>query len=117
MDIPSLFSRSTGKSKISVLIVWLAASMLSSTAAGQAPSPPQFPEVVQRLMLECEQGKYESCSFLGMTYAYGSGVAKDEARAVAFYQRACDGGFVRSEERRVGKECVQPCRSRWSPYH
>ena len=25
--------------------------------------------------------------------------------------------LVRSEERRVGKECVQPCRSRWSPYH
>ena len=24
---------------------------------------------------------------------------------------------VRSEERRVGKECYQPCRSRWSPYH
>ena len=23
----------------------------------------------------------------------------------------------RSEERRVGKECVNPCRSRWSPYH
>ena len=23
----------------------------------------------------------------------------------------------RSAERRVGKECVQPCRSRWSPYH
>ena len=23
----------------------------------------------------------------------------------------------RSEERRVGKECVQPCISRWSPYH
>src|SRR3546814_20746193 len=23
----------------------------------------------------------------------------------------------RSEERRVGKECVRPCRSRWSPYH
>src|SRR3546814_12082293 len=22
----------------------------------------------------------------------------------------------RSEERRVGKECVRPCRSRWSPY-
>src|SRR3546814_1101609 len=28
-------------------------------------------------------------------------------------------GFVdgRSEERRVGKECVSTCRSRWSPYH
>src|SRR3546814_1012994 len=27
---------------------------------------------------------------------------------------ACAG---RSEERRVGKECVSTCRSRWSPYH
>src|SRR3546814_14825009 len=32
------------------------------------------------------------------------------------------GGFAtlsgrRSEERRVGKECVRTCRSRWSPYH
>jgi hypothetical protein len=27
------------------------------------------------------------------------------------------GGRVRSEERRVGKECRRLCRSRWSPYH
>ena len=27
------------------------------------------------------------------------------------------GGVLRSEERRVGKECVRLCRSRWSPYH
>ena len=26
-------------------------------------------------------------------------------------------GVWRSEERRVGKECIPPCRSRWSPYH
>src|SRR3546814_3697948 len=26
-------------------------------------------------------------------------------------------GNERSEERRVGKECVSTCRSRWSPYH
>src|SRR3546814_2415787 len=26
-------------------------------------------------------------------------------------------GKLRSEERRVGKECVSTCRSRWSPYH
>jgi hypothetical protein len=25
--------------------------------------------------------------------------------------------FIRSEERRVGKECGLRCRSRWSPYH
>src|SRR3546814_7696520 len=37
---------------------------------------------------------------------------------------AADGGAAaarrrtpRSEERRVGKECVSTCRSRWSPYH
>src|SRR3546814_16861239 len=24
---------------------------------------------------------------------------------------------LRSDERRVGKECVSTCRSRWSPYH
>src|SRR3546814_18075467 len=27
------------------------------------------------------------------------------------------GSFYRSEERRVGEECVSTCRSRWSPYH
>ena len=26
-------------------------------------------------------------------------------------------GGTRSEERRVGKECLTQCRSRWSPYH
>ena len=25
--------------------------------------------------------------------------------------------YLRSEERRVGKECASMCRSRWSPYH
>src|SRR3546814_17695156 len=28
-----------------------------------------------------------------------------------------DAAAERSEERRVGKECVSTCRSRWSPYH
>ena len=27
------------------------------------------------------------------------------------------GPWIRSEERRVGKECQSTCRSRWSPYH
>src|SRR3546814_14691722 len=31
-------------------------------------------------------------------------------------EAAVDGG-ARSEGRRVGKECVSTCRSRWSPYH
>src|SRR3546814_8349571 len=35
-----------------------------------------------------------------------------EAGGVAIVQQPS-----RSEERRVGKECVSTCRSRWSPYH
>src|SRR3546814_10770159 len=31
--------------------------------------------------------------------------------------RAAEYRRDRSEERRVGKECVSTCRSRWSPYH
>ena len=32
-------------------------------------------------------------------------------------RRAVHTFFLRSEERRVGKECTIQCRSRWSPYH
>src|SRR3546814_2554515 len=34
-----------------------------------------------------------------------------EVRSPVFLREA------RSDERRVGKECVSTCRSRWSPYH
>src|SRR3546814_12088187 len=34
-----------------------------------------------------------------------------EDRRIRYFRHA------RSEERRVGKECVSTCRSRWSPYH
>src|SRR3546814_11114515 len=35
---------------------------------------------------------------------------------IAFWMALAFGGG-RSAERRVGKECVRTCRSRWSPYH
>src|SRR3546814_13809195 len=38
-------------------------------------------------------------------------------RALGLTPRESDVLFWRSEERRVGKECVSTCRSRWSPYH
>src|SRR3546814_16862760 len=65
----------------------------------------------------------------------GSGQALDRLKGGAIYERVehpaaepeaarlggngnlPDEQFVRSEERRVGKECVSTCRSRWSPYH
>src|SRR3546814_4369435 len=39
------------------------------------------------------------------------------AAYMASMQKLLSRDDVRSEERRVGKECVSTCRSRWSPYH
>src|SRR3546814_20262017 len=36
---------------------------------------------------------------------------------LAFLENLLGDKYHRSEERRVGKECVSTCRSRWSPYH
>src|SRR3546814_11526810 len=36
---------------------------------------------------------------------------------VPMLRDAPEDAAIRSEERRVGKECVSTCRSRWSPYH
>src|SRR3546814_18894178 len=40
-----------------------------------------------------------------------------DARRVVVEAEIAPGRVVRSEERRVGKECVSPCRSRWSTNH
>src|SRR3546814_13665570 len=46
----------------------------------------------------------------------GSGLLCTDGKltGAALFVLDCEG---RSEERRVGKECVSKCRSRWSPYH
>ena len=43
----------------------------------------------------------------------------DDAGLCRMVQRHFErnGIAVETEERRVGKECSQQCRSRWSPYH
>ena len=50
---------------------------------------------------------------------YASLHMRDNAKIVSC--NAAYGGAIaqqdRSEERRVGKECLRLCRSRWSPYH
>src|SRR3546814_19723214 len=50
------------------------------------------------------------CSGIGCAGGPGGGHHPAAPQRPALYPRA------RSEERRVGKECVSPCRSRWSPY-
>ena len=42
---------------------------------------------------------------------------EEETNHLAWTQERLKELGGRSEERRVGKECVSTCRSRWSPYH
>src|SRR3546814_2121219 len=44
----------------------------------------------------------------------GRSAIREMARQIVDIENLTD---YRSEERRVGKECVSTCRSRWSPYH
>src|SRR3546814_16664354 len=66
------------------------------------------------------------CAFLAAGIpsqrVFGMAGILDTARYRAFLAEALDCSpkdiqAVRSEERRVGKECVSTCSSRWSPYH
>src|SRR3546814_14320370 len=58
---------------------------------------------------------FETILFYAAIWAQGNGGALLAGAATA----ASLLGLIawRSEERRVGKECVSTCRSRWSPYH
>src|SRR3546814_5690104 len=49
--------------------------------------------------------------------ADGTSARLDNGHVVIAAITSCTNTSNRSEERRVGKECVSTCRSRWSPYH
>src|SRR3546814_11553604 len=46
-----------------------------------------------------------------------AGLERLPGRRLIFTNAAADYAARRSEERRVGNECVSKCRSRWSPYN
>src|SRR3546814_19060585 len=73
-------------------------------------SLPILPET--KKLIEGEKRLY------GSDNATGSGAKLAlEWQAYTMLRKMYDGACQRSEERRVGKECVSMCRSRWSPYH
>ena len=62
-----------------------------------------------------EEDKSESRDIFAMdTYMTLTAYGKNAKKAL---DEAVDEINNRSEERRGGKECSEPCRSRWSPYH
>jgi hypothetical protein len=64
---------------------------------------------------------YGFYKFLGVPRDATPDVIKEVFKRLAKKYHPDMGGkeedFRRSEERRVGKECLLVCRSRWSPYH
>src|SRR3546814_5708167 len=67
----------------------------------------------------CKDGA--ACSARGRGYFAGHIRSDGVCRFGRSREYRCGAGYAsflaRSEERRVGKECVSTCRSRWSPYH
>src|SRR3546814_12108000 len=80
-----------------------------------------FKECVER---DPDLGEVEKCNWIlrGQLFIarhrdrYNNARDKLGPNVVSNYEAALEMS-VRSEERRVGKECVSTCRSRWSPYH
>src|SRR3546814_18510173 len=69
------------------------------------------PDVVKLIDNALDRTAGNKRTTLAVALNYG---AQDELVRAA---RAAAASEDRSEERRVGKECVSTCRSRWSPYH
>src|SRR3546814_8633295 len=59
--------------------------------------------------------KLASLRAMGIKFVNNTRVGRDVSLQELHERDGFD--VVRSEERRVGKECVSTCRSRWSPYH
>ena len=68
-----------------------------------------------------QEGKVNTmtASWGGLGVMWGKNVAVTVLRPQRYTKEFIDQSesFTRSEERRVGKECLRLCRSRWSPYH
>src|SRR3546814_12302696 len=63
----------------------------------------------------CRRGMYSHCADGG--WILGNTIDGTQAEFVRIPHADNSLHPIRSEERRVGKECVSTCRSRWSPYH
>src|SRR3546814_16704039 len=74
---------------------------------------------LQRLPVdEIDVQVLKQAGIVGQAVRYAKVIKSGElSRKVVLKGIAATAGARRSEERRVGNECVSTCRSRWSPYH
>src|SRR3546814_11136649 len=68
-----------------------------------------YSEIIRAGIQSISKGQLSASYALGMTYP--------QAMLLVILPQAFRNMLPRSEERRVGNECVSTCRARWSPYH
>ena len=116
----------TGSAVLAVLAVLGAGWAVYSYHEGEAvaadatPAPPPAPQVVVTRPLV--RNLEPRIGFLGQFSAVDQVELRAQVGGILTEIHFVDGAIVqkgdlRSEERRVGKECCALCRSRWSPYH
>src|SRR3546814_19028296 len=87
----------------------------SSDLEGKNKVGPSLYDVIGRAPASVEGFSYSTAM-----EEFAAGHVWDEATLSSYLESprgVVKGTKIRSEERRVGKECVSTCRSRWSPYH
>jgi TPR repeat protein len=52
----------------------------------------EYSQAARLYQRACDAGSADACNNLGVDYAEGTGVQRDEFRAASLYEKACDGG-------------------------
>src|SRR3546814_1540143 len=78
--------------------------------------------LMEKSVIEMGQAEHSiitTCAYCGVGCSFKAEMKGQEVVRMVPWKdgQANRGHSCRSEERRVGKECVSTCRSRWSPYH
>jgi TPR repeat protein len=74
---------------------WGGVSQDDVTAAKTSPRGANMQKANQLYKRACDNGDMRGCRNLGISYHYGTGVAKDQKKAKQLYKKACDGGDKR----------------------
>src|SRR3546814_1310622 len=103
------------------------------TLMGDVSSDPRLEYVLRARFFFSSRRRHTRCALVTGVQTCALPISYQTPLLLAFLDRACiwrcradllpsgttrqNTPAPRSEERRVGKECVITCRSRWSPYH
>src|SRR3546814_17919033 len=96
-------------------------SIRSTTITSRRPVRHAFGQILAEdaLIIFGHQRPFRLIAFVEEAKAEGEADILEDQRILrpTYHRARRHDGRARSEERRVGKECVGTCRSRWAPYH